>query len=75
MQTTLIGLETKQNKLTCWPEDFLFIDHHPCAVELKALHLIDSNFAATGEIVANLVKEIEVEFTEMAHMPLHCNFN
>jgi bifunctional oligoribonuclease and PAP phosphatase NrnA len=40
--------------------ELLFIDHHPCSIEVKALHLIDTSFVATGEIVANLIKYLGI---------------
>lgn len=53
------GDQVKQiNQLS---KELLFIDHHPCSIEVKALHLIDTSFVATGEIVANLIKELNVK--------------
>jgi len=43
-------------------KELLFIDHHPCPPEVKVLHLIDTSFVATGEIVANLIKKLKIPF-------------
>ena len=42
--------------------ELLFIDHHPAPAEFIALHCIDTQSAATGEIVAKLIKELKVSF-------------
>jgi len=47
--------------------DLLFIDHHPTSEEFIALHCIDTSSAATGEIIAKLIKEMKISFSfEMA---------
>tara|TARA_B100000925_G_scaffold271612_1_gene234967 strand:+ start:2018 stop:3001 length:984 start_codon:yes stop_codon:yes gene_type:complete len=42
-------------------KELLFIDHHPSSLEVKALHLIDTSYVATGEIVANLIKKLKIK--------------
>ena len=49
----------------------LFIDHHPCAPEVKALHLIDTSFVATGEIVAHLIKNLNVKIDKGIALSLY----
>lgn len=47
--------------------DLLFIDHHPTSEEFIALHCIDTSSAATGEIIAKLIKEMNIKYSfEMA---------
>lgn len=49
-------------------KNLLFIDHHPAPKELSAIHCIDTNMAATGELVGHLIDSLGVSFTkEMAH--------
>ena len=50
-------------------KNLLFIDHHPCPHELSALHCINTNVAATGELVGTLIEELGIKFTqETAHL-------
>ncbi len=44
-------------------KNLLFIDHHPAPKELAAIHCIDTTMAATGELVGNLIKAIDVKLT------------
>ena len=39
----------------------LFIDHHPCSASLAALHCIDSDAAASGQIVGELAEFLGIE--------------
>ncbi len=45
-------------------KNLLFIDHHPAPKELAAIHCIDTNMAATGELVGSLIESIDVPFTK-----------
>lgn len=45
-------------------KNLLFIDHHPAPKELAAIHCIDTNMAATGELVGSLIEAINVPFTK-----------
>ena len=49
----------------------LFIDHHPCPAEVMALHLIDTNFAATGELVADLLEYFKIKLTKEVALALY----
>jgi phosphoesterase RecJ-like protein len=49
----------------------LFIDHHPCPKELAAIHCIDTQMAATGELVGKLIESLGVEFTHDIALPLY----
>jgi len=42
-------------------QNLLFIDHHPCAKELAAIHCIDQTKAATGELVGDLILSLGIE--------------
>jgi phosphoesterase RecJ-like protein len=64
---TLSRIGNLVQKIVTRAENLLFIDHHPAPKELAAIHCIDTNMAATGELVGNLIESIDVPFTkEMA---------
>ncbi|MCR9205198.1 MAG: bifunctional oligoribonuclease/PAP phosphatase NrnA [Halobacteriovoraceae bacterium] len=49
-------------------KNLLFIDHHPAPKELAAIHCIDTNMAATGELVGYLIESLGISYTkDMAH--------
>lgn len=52
-------------------KNLLFIDHHPCAKELAALHCIDTEMAATGELVGKLIDSIGVPFDQHIALALY----
>lgn len=52
-------------------KNLLFIDHHPCAKELAALHCIDTSMAATGELVGKLIDSIGVPFDQHIALALY----
>lgn len=52
-------------------KNLLFIDHHPCAKELVALHCIDTNKAATGELVGDLILGLGIEFDQVMALALY----
>lgn len=52
-------------------KNLLFIDHHPCAPELMAIHCIDTSMAATGELVGKLIESLKVEFNQEIALPLY----
>ncbi|WP_372652385.1 bifunctional oligoribonuclease/PAP phosphatase NrnA [Halobacteriovorax sp.] len=64
-----IGKNTQE--LVMSSKDLLFIDHHPCAKELEAIHCIDTSMAATGELVGNLILGLGVEFTKEMSLALY----
>ena len=49
----------------------LFIDHHPCKVEVSDIHCIDSTKAATGELVGTIIEDLGIEYTEEIALPLY----
>ena len=51
--------------------ELLFIDHHPAPREFLALHYIDVSKAATGEIVAELIQTLGVQFTYQMALALY----
>ena len=52
-------------------KELLFIDHHPCTPEVKAVHLIDTSFVATGEIVAYLIKHLDIKMDKKIALSLY----
>ncbi|MCB9061340.1 MAG: bifunctional oligoribonuclease/PAP phosphatase NrnA [Halobacteriovoraceae bacterium] len=64
-----IGDQVQQ--LAMRSKNLLFIDHHPCPPALAALHCIDTNMSATGELVGVLIKELNVEITKDMALPLY----
>ncbi len=48
-------------------KEVFFIDHHPAPKEIEALHMIDINKAATGEVVGSIIQRLKVPYdSEMA---------
>lgn len=45
-------------------KNLLFIDHHPAPKELAAIHCIDTNMAATGELVGALIDSLGISYTK-----------
>ncbi|MBT6325399.1 MAG: bifunctional oligoribonuclease/PAP phosphatase NrnA, partial [Bdellovibrionales bacterium] len=52
-------------------KNLLFIDHHPCAKEIAAIHCIDTKKAATGELIGELIEGLPVKFTKDIALPLY----
>ena len=52
-------------------KELLFIDHHPCPQDLKAIHCITSQVAATGELIATLIESLNVPITPKLALPLY----
>ncbi len=52
-------------------KNLLFVDHHPCPKELAAIHCIDTNMAATGELVGWLIESLGVPFNQELALPLY----
>lgn len=61
----------KASELVQKSKNLLFIDHHPCAPELMAIHCIDTSMAATGELVGKLIESLKVKFTKELALPLY----
>lgn len=57
-------LSTSHNKL-------IFIDHHPCAKELLALHLIEPTMAATGQLIGAIIEKLDISFDKELALPLY----
>lgn len=49
----------------------LFIDHHPASDEVKKGQCIDTNSAATGQLVGELIESLGLEFTREIALPLY----
>lgn len=64
-----IGEGGKQLALTA--KKHLFIDHHPCSKEVMCNNCIDTTKAATGELVGDLIKSVNVELTREMALPLY----
>jgi len=60
---TLSRIGPKLQTIVPNAKNLLFIDHHPAPKELAAIHCIDTSMAATGELVGNLIKSLEIKFT------------
>jgi phosphoesterase RecJ-like protein len=64
------GLErigSKMGLLATKAREVFFIDHHPAPKEVLALHIIDIDKAATGEVVGEIIRKLKVPFSpEMA---------
>ena len=52
-------------------KNFLYVDHHPAPKEIAAIHCIDTSMSATGELVANLIKALGIEYTKDIALPLY----
>lgn len=61
----------KVSSLVQKSKNLLFIDHHPCAPELMAIHCIDTSMAATGELVGKLIQSLKIEFTKDTALALY----
>ena len=49
----------------------LFIDHHPCLKAIQQNHCIDTEAAATGQIVGELIDHLGISFTLDMALPLY----
>ena len=52
-------------------DELLFIDHHPCPPELKAIHCIDTEAAATGELICHLIESLNIPLDRKLALPLY----
>lgn len=68
---TLTRIGEGPRKLIQNSKELLFIDHHPCPKELKAIHCIDTDMAATGQLVGHLIEAMKVPFTKEMALPLY----
>lgn len=58
-------------KLLASSNNFICIDHHPSSSIVKAIHYIDSNAAATAEIIAKLIKSFNIKYTNQMALALY----
>ena len=52
-------------------KELLFIDHHPCPPELEAIHCINTQMAATGELISALIESLGIPFDKKLALPLY----
>ncbi len=52
-----------QSLLEC-QKKVLFLDHHPCALQHKKKHIINTSVAATGELVAHLLLSLNIKISK-----------
>ncbi len=64
-----IGDRTKNLAHTA--KEIVFVDHHPCAKEIMAIHCIDTSKAATGELAGELIRSMNVTLTKEMALPLY----
>lgn len=50
---------------------FVFIDHHPCSPAVQAIHCIDILAAATGELIGNILKDLNIPLTKEMALALY----
>lgn len=62
------GFERYYNNHKC---SILFIDHHPCDIEIKNNHCIDTKAAATGQLVGELIQHLGLNFDPYMALPLY----
>lgn len=58
-------------KLGAAAKEVLFIDHHPCAKEIAAIHCIDTSVSATGELAGTLIEAMGAKFTPQIALALY----
>jgi phosphoesterase RecJ-like protein len=51
--------------------DILYIDHHPCHKAAMEGHCIDTKAAATGQLVGELIKSIQIPFDQSMALALY----
>lgn len=58
-------------KLGAAAKNVLFLDHHPCAREIAAIHCIDTSVSATGELAGTLIEAMGAKFTPQIALALY----
>jgi len=53
----------KMSKYLSLYKDIIFIDHHPFSKPIKNRHFIDVKASATGEIIGNFIKALDIKMT------------
>lgn len=61
----------KMYTLSTSQSNIIFVDHHPCAKELLALHLIEPTMAATGQLISTIIERLKISFTKELALPLY----
>lgn len=61
----------QMEKIITKSREFIFIDHHPCPKEVAAIHLIDTQMAATGELITVLLEKMGITFSKEIALPLY----
>lgn len=64
-----IGPQT--HKLATKAKELLFIDHHPCPKELARIHCINTLKAASGELVAEIIKALNIPLSKDMALALY----
>lgn len=49
----------------------LYIDHHPCPEIIKKNNCIDTTYAATGQVVGELILSLGIEFDQQMALPIY----
>ena len=70
-QTPWNGWVPSMQTLAAKAKELLFIDHHPCPRELEAIHCIDTQVAATGELLTTLIESLGVDLNSKLALPLY----
>lgn len=65
-----VGTKVSQS-ITNHATSTLYIDHHPCSKDLLKSHVIDTRAAATGELVALILKYFNIEFNKDIALALY----
>ena len=52
-------------------KELLFIDHHPCPPEVEAIHCINTQMAATGELLSILIDSLGIPLNQKLALPLY----
>ena len=68
---TLDRVGNKINNLLTDKTKIIYIDHHPYQKFLGSEHLIDPTAAATGQLVTELLCNLEIELTAQIALPLY----
>lgn len=52
-------------------ENIIYIDHHPCPKTIPGVHLVETQAAATGQLVGEIIKELGIDFNKKLALPLY----
>lgn len=62
---------TYTQKILANAHKVLYIDHHPAPPAVSAIHCIDTNAAATGQVVGQLIESIGINFDQEMALALY----